>query len=76
GAPCVEATAQRAYDGTYPLARFLYVYINRAPATALDPLTREFVNLVLSTAGQEVVVNDGYFPIPATISKEELTQIL
>ncbi|MBI3003013.1 MAG: phosphate ABC transporter substrate-binding protein PstS family protein [candidate division NC10 bacterium] len=76
GASCVEASAQRAYDGTYPLARFLYVYINRAPAKALDPLTREFVKLVLSKEGQEVVVKDGYFPIPATISKEELTKIL
>lgn len=76
GAPCVEATAERAYDGTYPLARFLYVYINRAPAKALDPLTREFVKLVLSKEGQEVVVKDGYFPIPASISKEELSKIL
>jgi phosphate transport system substrate-binding protein len=76
GAPCVEATAQRAYDGTYPLARFLYVYINRAPAKALDPLTREFVKLVLSKEGQEVVVKDGYFPIPASIAREELTKIL
>lgn len=76
GAPCVAATAERAYDGTYPLARFLYVYINRAPAKALDPLTREFVKLVLSKEGQEVVVKDGYFPIPASVSKEELSKIL
>lgn len=76
GGPCVEATAERAYDGTYPLARFLYVYINRAPAKALDPLTREFVKLLLSKEGQEVVVKDGYFPIPASVSKEELSKIL
>jgi len=75
GGKCVEATAENAYAGTYPLARFLYVYINRAPGKALDPLTREFIKLVLSREGQEVVIKDGYFPIPAGISKEELNKV-
>ena len=51
--------------GSYPLARFLYVYVNKAPGKPLDPLTREFVKLILSKEGQEVVIKDGYFPIPA-----------
>jgi phosphate transport system substrate-binding protein len=76
GARCHEATADNAYAGTYPLARFLYVYINRAPGKTLDPLTREFVKLLLSKEGQEVVVKDGYFPIPASIAREELSKIL
>ncbi len=75
GGRCVEATADNAYAGTYPLARFLYVYVNRAPGRPLDPLTREFVKLVLSRDGQESVVKDGYFPIPATIAREELGKI-
>jgi phosphate transport system substrate-binding protein len=75
GAKCVEATADNAYAGTYPLARFLYVYINKAPGKGLDPLTREFVKLMVSKEGQEAVVKDGYFPIPATIAKEELNKV-
>jgi phosphate transport system substrate-binding protein len=75
GGKCVEATADAAYSGTYPLARFLYVYVNKAPGKALDPLTREFVKLVVSKQGQEVVIKDGYFPIPATIAKEELNKV-
>jgi phosphate transport system substrate-binding protein len=75
GAPCVEAAAENAYAGTYPLARFLYVYLNKAPEQALDPLTREFMRLVVSKEGQEAVVKDGYYPITATIAKEELTKI-
>ena len=75
GGKCYEADPDNAYDGTYPLARFLYVYVNKAPGKALDPLTREFVKLVLSKEGQEVVVKDGYFPIPASIAKEELGKI-
>ncbi|MGH7321354.1 MAG: PstS family phosphate ABC transporter substrate-binding protein [Candidatus Rokuibacteriota bacterium] len=75
GGTCVEATAENSYSGAYPLARFLYVYINKAPGRALDPLTREFVKLMVSRDGQEAVVKDGYFPIPAMIAKEELAKV-
>jgi len=75
GGKCVEATADNAYSADYPLARFLYVYVNRAPGKPLDPLTREFMKLVMSREGQEVVVKDGYFPIPASIAREELNRI-
>ncbi len=75
GAKCYEADPDNAYAGTYPLSRFLYVYVNRAPGKALDPLTREFAKLILSKEGQEVVIKDGYFPIPATIAKEELAKV-
>ncbi|MGH7348433.1 MAG: PstS family phosphate ABC transporter substrate-binding protein [Candidatus Rokuibacteriota bacterium] len=75
GAKCYEADPANSYAGTYPLSRFLLVYLNRAPGKALDPLTREFVKLVLSKEGQEVVIKDGYFPIPATIAKEELAKV-
>ena len=75
GAKCYEADPDNAYAGTYPLARFLYVYINKAPGKPLDPLTREFVKLVVSREGQEVVIKDGYFPIPASIAKEELNKV-
>ena len=75
GGTCVEATADNAYSGDYALARFLFVYVNRAPGKPLDPLTREFMKLILSKDGQEVVVKDGYFPIPASVAKEELAKI-
>ena len=75
GGRCVEGTADNSYSGTYPLARFLYVYVNKAPGKPLDPLTREFARLILTREGQEGVIKDGYFPIPATIAKEELNKI-
>src|SRR2546427_9123025 len=74
-ARCYEADPDNAYAGAYPLARFLYVYVNKAPGKPLDPVTLEFVKLMLSKDGQEVVIKDGYFPIPATIAKEELNKI-
>ena len=75
GGKCYEADPDNAYSGAYPLARFLYVYVNKAPAKPLDPVTREFVKLMMSKDGQDVVIKDGYFPVPATIAKEELNKI-
>jgi phosphate transport system substrate-binding protein len=75
GGECVEPTATNAYAGTYPLARFLYLYVNKPPNHVLEPLTHEFIKLVQSKQGQEVVVKDGYFPITAEIAKEELDHI-
>ena len=75
GGKCVEADAENAYNGSYPLARFLYVYVNKAPGKPLDPLTREFVRLVMAKDGQEAVIKDGYYPIPASVAKEELNKV-
>jgi phosphate transport system substrate-binding protein len=75
GGKCVEAEPDHAYSSSYPLSRFLYVYINKAPGKPLDPLTREFVKLMVSKDGQEAVIKDGYFPIPASIAKEELAKV-
>jgi phosphate transport system substrate-binding protein len=36
----------------------------------MDKLTAEFLRFVLSRQGQEVVVKDGYFPLPNAISEE------
>jgi phosphate transport system substrate-binding protein len=67
GEAVVEATPENAVDGSYPLSRFLYVYINKNPNQALSPIEREFIKLVYSRQGQEVVVKDGYIPLPAAV---------
>ena len=33
-------------SGKYPLNRYLYVYVNRAPGKPLDPMVKEFLKLV------------------------------
>jgi phosphate transport system substrate-binding protein len=75
GATAMAATAENAYSGEYPLARFLFVYINRAPGKPCDPLVREFIKLIASREGQEIVVKDGYFPIPASVANQELKKV-
>lgn len=68
----VEATPDNAVSGSYPLSRFLYVYVNKAPNKPLAPIEREFVKLVLSQAGQQVVIKDGYIPLPAKVVSKQL----
>ena len=71
----VDATPDNAYAGDYPLSRFLYVYINVPPSEQPSPIVREFVRLILSQQGQQVVVKDGYFPVTAQIAAEDLAKV-
>jgi len=75
GKAFVEASASNAIKGSYPLSRFLYVYVNKQPNKSLSPLVREFFKLVLSKEGQKVVVKDGYIPLPAKVAKKYLKKL-
>lgn len=68
GTDYVEPTGENASDGSYPLSRLLYVYVNKKPNEPLSPMEREFFRMVLSRQGQEVVDKDGYIPLPATVA--------
>lgn len=76
GEPFIHANAENAISGRYPLARFLYVYVNRTPNEPLAPLEREFLKMVLSQQGQEVVVKDGYIPLPAAVVSRVREQLM
>lgn len=67
GNPPVPPNRETAASGEYPLARLLYVTVNKHPNRPLPPLEREFFKMVLSKQGQEVVVRDGYIPLPAAV---------
>ncbi len=71
----VEATPENAINGTYPLTRYLYVYVNKKPNQPLAPLENEFIKMVLSKTGQQVVIKDGYIPLPAKVVEKELAKL-
>lgn len=75
GGIAFEPTAENAATGDYPLARYLLVYINKHPNRDLDPVTREFVKMLYSKQGQEVVDRDGYVPLPAILAQRVLEQL-
>ncbi|WP_114191519.1 phosphate ABC transporter substrate-binding protein PstS family protein [Edaphovirga cremea] len=64
GTDYVTPSAENVRNGRYPLSRFLYIYINKAPNQPLEPLTAAFLDHVLSATGQDVVSRDGYLPLP------------
>jgi phosphate transport system substrate-binding protein len=70
-----EATEENAISGKYPLARVLYVYVNKAPNKPLSPMELEFLKMVLSKQGQQVVEKDGYIALPAKLAERELGKV-
>lgn len=72
GAKCYRAEAAETYAGNYPIARFLYVYVNKNPNRALDPLRAEFTKYIFSEAGQQAVIKAGFFPVNAAIARQDL----
>lgn len=75
GGEFIPATPEMAIAGKFPLSRFLYVYVNKAPNKDLDPIVAEFMKMVLSKIGQEVVLKDGYVPLPASVVAKELDKL-
>lgn len=75
GGEFVPATTENALNGKYPLGRFLYVYVNKQPNKPLAPLELEFIKMVLSKVGQQVVVKDGYIPLPGKVAEETLAKL-
>ena len=75
GGEFVTDDADNVYSGKYPLARFLYVYVNKASDKPLDPLVQQFLMFVLSKEGQEIVIKDGYLPLLGKHVAEELPKL-
>ena len=75
GGEAFEANEENALAGKFPLARFFYVYVNKAPNKPLSPIDAEFLKLVLSKQGQDVVVKDGYIPLPKKVVDKTLSDL-
>ena len=75
GEPYYSTDVSDVMSGKYPLARFLYVYVNKKPGQPLDPMILEFFKYALSREGQEVVVKDGYLPVQARIVEQEIDKL-
>ena len=73
----VERTTapEQAVAGEYPFTRYLLFYVNRPTGGSLPPLEREFIRLVLSRNGQEIVLRSGYIPLPAAVVNDTLAAL-
>lgn len=75
GSGFYDSTYEHCVSGDYPLARFLVVYVNKKPGEPLDLLTLEFLKFVVSKEGQEIVVKDGYYPLPMEAVDQTLASL-
>ena len=75
GAPCYEGSYENVISKKYPISRYLYIYIAKTPNKPLDPLVKEFLKYVLSYEGQQIVIKDGYLPLPYEVVMEELGKL-
>lgn len=69
---CYDTSAQSAYSGKYPLARYLYIYLKKDSKQPLDPAVVEFVKYVLSKDGQDGTIKAGFYPITNAIRTKGL----
>ena len=67
-----RASAETAFASKYPIARYLYVYLNKKPDQPLDPLRAEFIKFILSKDGQEQTEKGGFYPITNEVRESEL----
>ncbi len=75
GSDYKEPNMANCLSGEYPIARFLNIYVNKKPNGKLDKLTLEFLRFALSKQGQEIVVKDGFYPLPAEKAKEVFNRL-
>jgi len=75
GSAFVEANEQHSLSGEYPLSRFLWLYVNKAPDKPLPPAVAEFLRLILSQSGQLIVEKDGYVPLPAAVVEQSRREL-
>ena len=75
GADAFEPTYDNVLSGKYPLGRMLYLYVVKEPNKPLPKLQEEFLKFVLSKEGQEIVVKDGFLPLPKKIADQQLKNL-
>ena len=76
GGTCYEPNVENVYSHKYPFSRYVYIYVNKAPGKPLPPKVKEFLKLVLSREGQQVVADERVFiPLQPEVVREELKKL-
>ncbi len=75
GGQCYDTSAEATLSGKYPIARYLYVYLNKKPGETLDALRSEFVKYILSKEGQTQTESVGFYPITNEIRGQDLKKL-
>lgn len=72
GGDFVPVTIDTITSGQYPLLRFLFIVVNKAPEKPLPKQVYEFLLFILSDQGQELVKRDGYVPVSKSMVHKQI----
>lgn len=75
GEQYVFPTQKNVQSGQYPLSRFLYIYVNKAPNRELSPIEEAYIRYIYSREGQRIVAKDGYVPLSSDFAEKELSKV-
>jgi len=75
GMPYVLPSAESVMDQSYPLRRFLYLYVDKSPNAALPALVEEFLAFINSREGQQTVIKAGFYPLPVKQVQQSLAAL-
>lgn len=77
GGPYSAGAAEDVGAGRYPYDRYVYFYVRRTANEPLDPFVKEYLRLVLSRQGQQIIAaeRDGYVPLNAREVAAELAKL-
>jgi phosphate transport system substrate-binding protein len=77
GASLTSGSAADIVAGKYPYDRYMYIYVRRPVGEPFDPLVKEYLRMVLSKQGQQIIAHDakGYLPLSLKEVEEELAKL-
>ena len=75
GGECILANQMNAYRRDFPITRFLYMYVDKAPDAPLSAPVREFFTYAFSLDGQKDAALAGYYPLPYVYSGQEIERL-
>lgn len=73
--PAVDPQAESILSLSYPLSWRIYVSLRKTPGSSMDPLINEFVKMMLSKDGQEILAGEGMVPITGRMASRELKKL-
>jgi phosphate transport system substrate-binding protein len=75
--PFIKGTPAEVQANQYPYGRYLYFYARREPDGRIDPVARDYLKLLLSKEGQDIIASqaNGYIPLNAAEAAAERAKI-
>lgn len=75
--PFIKGTVAEVQANEYPYGRYLYFYVRRETDGHIDPVARDYLKLMLSKEGQDIVAAqaNGYIPLNAAEAAVERAKL-